>query len=48
MKAAVYGRVSTNRQETENQLREIRAYCERKGWTIVDKRRSDCPRFSND
>ncbi len=35
MKAALYARVSTDRQETENQLRELRAFCERKGWEIV-------------
>lgn len=35
MKAAIYARVSTDRQEAENQLRELRAYCERQGWHIV-------------
>ncbi len=35
MKAAVYARVSTDRQEAENQLRELRSFCERKGWDIV-------------
>ncbi len=35
MKAALYARASTDRQETENQLRELRAFCERKGWQIA-------------
>ena len=35
MKAALYARVSTDRQETENQLRELRAFCERKGWEVA-------------
>jgi len=35
LKAALYARVSTDRQEAENQLRELRAYCARQGWEIV-------------
>lgn len=35
MKAALYARVSTDRQETENQLVELRSYCDRQGWEIV-------------
>ncbi len=35
MKAALYARVSTDRQETENQLRELRTFCDRKGWEIA-------------
>ncbi len=35
MKAAIYARVSTDRQGTENQLRELRAYCGRQGWEIA-------------
>lgn len=35
MKAAIYARVSTDRQEAENQLRELRAFCERKEWQIA-------------
>ncbi len=38
---AIYARVSTNkskndkkRQEVENQLLELREFCERKGWTV--------------
>ncbi len=34
MRAALYARVSTDRQETENQLWELRAYCQRQGWEI--------------
>ena len=37
MKAAIYARVSTDRQETENQIRELREYCARQGWTIVQE-----------
>ena len=44
---AIYARVSTDRQETENQLRELREYAARQDWSIyreyVDKavRRKD-------
>jgi DNA invertase Pin-like site-specific DNA recombinase len=35
-KVAIYARVSTrDRQETENQLRELRAYSHKQGWQIV-------------
>ena len=33
---AIYARVSTRaRQDTENQLRELRAFCEKQGWPIA-------------
>src|SRR5438045_4383040 len=32
MKAAIYARVSTLEQEPENQLLELRRYCEARGW----------------
>lgn len=36
MNVAVYARVSTlNGQDPEMQLRELREYCQRQGWTIV-------------
>jgi DNA invertase Pin-like site-specific DNA recombinase len=36
MNVAVYARVSTmNGQDPEMQLREIREYCRRRGWTVV-------------
>ena len=36
MNIAVYARVSTlNRQDPEMQLRELREYCQRRGWTVV-------------
>src|ERR1700682_2649524 len=36
MKAAIYARVSTFDQEPENQLQELRRYCEARGWTAVE------------
>jgi DNA invertase Pin-like site-specific DNA recombinase len=36
-KVALYSRVSTDRQTTENQLIELRAVAERHGWAIVDE-----------
>jgi len=36
MKAGVYARVSTsNGQNPEMQLEELRAYCQRRGWEIA-------------
>lgn len=36
MKAALYGRVSTtNGQDPEMQLRELREYCDRRGWEVA-------------
>ena len=36
MKTAIYARVSTtNGQDPEMQLRELREYCERRGWEIA-------------
>ena len=34
-RAAIYARVSTDGQSTENQLRELRAVAQRSGWEIV-------------
>jgi DNA invertase Pin-like site-specific DNA recombinase len=36
MRAAIYARVSTLDQHVENQLAELRAYCERGGWTATE------------
>ena len=35
MKAGLYARVSTADQTCDNQLLELRRYCEARGWTIV-------------
>jgi DNA invertase Pin-like site-specific DNA recombinase len=36
MKAAIYARVSTLDQEPENQLQELRRYCDARGWSAVE------------
>jgi putative DNA-invertase from lambdoid prophage Rac len=36
MRAAIYARVSTFDQEPENQLRELRRYCEARGWQATE------------
>lgn len=36
-RVAIYARVSTDRQTTENQLRELDAAAERNGWVIAAK-----------
>jgi len=35
-KAAIYARVSTNRQDHDSQIGELREYCERRGWKEVE------------
>jgi predicted site-specific integrase-resolvase len=35
LRAAIYARVSTDRQSTENQLRELRQAAQRLGWNVV-------------
>ena len=35
MKAAIYARVSTDKQETLNQLLQLREYAAKQGWTVV-------------
>jgi len=35
-RAAVYARVSTNQQDTQNQLIELRRYCEARGWQAIE------------
>jgi DNA invertase Pin-like site-specific DNA recombinase len=34
-RAAIYVRVSTDKQTIENQLRELRQIAERRGWEVV-------------
>ena len=34
MKAAIYSRVSTEKQTTDNQIQELLGVAERNGWTI--------------
>jgi DNA invertase Pin-like site-specific DNA recombinase len=36
MRCAIYARVSTVDQEPENQLQELRRYCEARGWTAAE------------
>ena len=36
-RAALYARVSTDKQSTNNQLRELRQAAERLGWDVVDE-----------
>ena len=38
-RAAIYVRVSTDRQTVENQVRELRRIAERRGWEIVEEYR---------
>ena len=35
MRVVIYARVSTNKQTTDSQVVELRAYCGRRGWTDV-------------
>jgi DNA invertase Pin-like site-specific DNA recombinase len=37
MKCALYSRVSTNRQENENQLRELREFAAKQNWEVVNE-----------
>jgi DNA invertase Pin-like site-specific DNA recombinase len=37
VRAVLYARVSTDKQSTEAQLRELRAVAERQGWEVVDE-----------
>src|SRR5579864_2155409 len=37
MKAAIYARVSTQDQNCEMQLKELREYCQRRGWEITSE-----------
>jgi len=37
MQNAIYCRVSTDKQEADNQLRELRAFCQRQGWEIYEE-----------
>jgi DNA invertase Pin-like site-specific DNA recombinase len=37
MRVAIYGRVSTAEQSTVMQLEELRAFCVRRGWDVVEE-----------
>jgi len=37
VKVAIYGRVSTAEQNAAMQLEELRAYCQRRQWTVVEE-----------
>src|SRR5271167_474330 len=53
VRVALYARVSTkDRQDTENQTQQLREFCQRQGWQIVQEyidhasgKRSDRPKF---
>jgi predicted site-specific integrase-resolvase len=54
LKVALYARVSTSngRQDTQNQLQQLREFCAKQGWTIAQEyvdnssgKRSDRPKF---
>jgi DNA invertase Pin-like site-specific DNA recombinase len=36
-RAAIYVRVSTDKQTVENQIRELRQIAERRGWEVVEE-----------
>ena len=36
-RAAIYVRVSTDKQTVENQIRELRQIAERRGWEVVEQ-----------
>ncbi len=36
-KVAIYARVSTDKQSTDNQLRELRAIADKNGWELVNE-----------
>ena len=38
-RAAIYVRVSTDKQTVENQVRELRQIAERRGWEVVEEYR---------
>jgi DNA invertase Pin-like site-specific DNA recombinase len=37
VKVAIYGRVSTAEQNAAMQLEELRAYCQRRQWTVAEE-----------
>lgn len=37
MRCVIYSRVSTEEQNTDNQLRQLKEYADRQGWNIVEK-----------
>ena len=37
MKTAIYARVSTSKQETDNQLVELRQFASKQGWAVVEE-----------
>ena len=38
-RAAIYVRISTDKQTVENQIRELRQIAERRGWEVVEEYR---------
>lgn len=42
MRVAIYARVSTGKQDTENQAVQLREFANRQGWTITQELRTWC------
>ena len=45
--AAIYGRVSTERQDYQNQMEELRGYATRMGWTTVEYMEKESAKCGN-
>jgi DNA invertase Pin-like site-specific DNA recombinase len=48
MRCAIYSRVSTDKQDTENQLSQLRAFCPTQGWELVNTFTDTCTGSKSD